>query len=58
MKAEIKENGLLIVSAENELESYAIRKWVLDNTELISNPEINKSIAICYGVNEEFGNDK
>ena len=30
MKVEIKKDGILSISAENELESYAIGKWIND----------------------------
>ena len=31
MKADIKSTGVLVISAENGLESYALEKWMNDN---------------------------
>lgn len=31
MKAEIDINGILTISAENDLEGYALQKWSLEN---------------------------
>lgn len=50
MTVELTKDGLLKVGAENELESYALRKWIEDNMELIQNPKLNKNIVVCYGV--------
>jgi hypothetical protein len=36
MKAEINENGTLIISSETNLESYAIQKWIDENFEACS----------------------
>lgn len=53
MKAELRKDGQLVISSENELESYALSKWVQDNLQIISNPEVNKKFVVCYGLSEK-----
>lgn len=51
MKVEIKKDGTLIISAQNELEAYALKKFSEDNfatEETIKN--LSKSIVIAHGV--------
>ena len=50
MTVELNKDGLLKIKAETELESYALRKWLEDNKEIIENQKINKAIVICYGI--------
>jgi hypothetical protein len=36
MKAELDKEGYITISAENELESYALRKWIEEQKEIMS----------------------
>ena len=46
MKAEITANGVLCVSAETELEAYALGRWTQENT-------IAGNLEICRAVPEK-----
>lgn len=50
MTVELTKDGLLKVEAENELEAYALKKWIEDNKEVIENQALNKNIVVCYGL--------
>lgn len=54
MTVKLTKDGLLKVNAENELESYALKKWLEENMELIENQKLNKNIAVCYGLDSGF----
>lgn len=53
MKVELTKYGLLKVEAENDLESYALRKWVDENMEIIENQNLNKNIVILFGIEDK-----
>lgn len=58
MKAELDENGVLTVSAENPLESYALRKWITEvgnKAKLIDGREYldSSSLLVCTRPTEE-----
>jgi len=48
MKVEIKKDGILNISAETELEAYALEKWCDDNIDY--NKMSIKKILINHGV--------
>lgn len=50
MTVELTKDGLLKVEAENELEAYALKKWIEENMEIVENQKLNKSIVVCYGL--------
>lgn len=52
MTVELTKDGLLRVEAENDLEAYALKKWVEDNMEIVGNQKINKGIVVCYGLDQ------
>lgn len=52
MKADLNKEGILKIKAETELESYALKKWLEDNMEIVGNQKINKGIVVCYGLDQ------
>jgi hypothetical protein len=46
MTVELTKDGLLKVQAENELEVYALKKWLQDNNIVFTDPVLSKSISI------------
>jgi len=40
MKAELSKEGILSITSETELESYALGKWVSENIEKISDSNL------------------
>ena len=46
MKTEIKSSGTIVISAETELEAYALRRWQEDNKNTPKNIIIKYSLAI------------
>ena len=57
MKAELNAGGKLIIEAENELESYALRKWHKDNPINYENIIVGWS-SNAYLQKPEFPKDK
>ena len=61
MKANIRRPGILIISAENEIESYALDKWMHDNWDNCNGTlkkENNKMFEIELNYNCEYINPK
>lgn len=50
MKVELDKDGLLIIKAETELESYALGKWVKDNPN-------NEKISLEWGLEKNESNN-
>ena len=55
MKAEIDANGQLIVTPENEIESYALKKW---NDSYLSETSVETLLIVSIVEDKEYKNDK
>lgn len=46
MHVRIAASGTLVIKAENELDSYALRKWLEDNKELPAKMLVNTAFPV------------
>ena len=61
MKATIKMNGILVITAESEIESYALDKWMHENWGNSNNllkKDLNKMFEIELNYNCEYINNQ
>lgn len=53
MKAKIDATGVLKVSAETELESYALRRWADENHEVIDGKSVCDKVLVTWGIESQ-----
>lgn len=56
MTAELTKDGVLIIRAELELEAYALKKWMEDNSEIFSNEKKTKGIIVSLDTESSYNN--